>query len=197
MDFRYDGFVSQIWECDAMPFSDSDVLLFTEPYLLQLSAVDSSDGRNSCSDGLLLSRPVFLYLFRRLWVSWKRIVKEDSLCSLLAFEQICLAVQVAHWVSDLVARDFFGGNCSSGRRMLVLEAERVTPVSLISLLGSVSRYEPSGSSELNLLYLPSFRNRKDPLEDFDYNDPRCNPLLRPVAARTPSINHLIICPQAV
>ncbi|KZV46280.1 hypothetical protein F511_19605 [Dorcoceras hygrometricum] len=28
--------------------------------------------------------------------------------------------------------------------MLVLEAERVTPVSLISLVGSVSRYDPSG-----------------------------------------------------
>ncbi|KZV53497.1 hypothetical protein F511_44211 [Dorcoceras hygrometricum] len=42
------------------------------------------------------------------------------------------------------------------------------------------------SSELNLLHLPFFHNGKDPLEDFDYNDPRCNPLLRPVAARTPS-----------
>ncbi|KZV43027.1 hypothetical protein F511_41467 [Dorcoceras hygrometricum] len=46
-----------------------------------------------------------------------------------------------------------------------------------------------GSSELNLLRLPFFRNGKDPLEDFDYNDPRCNPLLRPAAARTPSIYH--------
>ncbi|KZV30254.1 hypothetical protein F511_05534 [Dorcoceras hygrometricum] len=36
-----------------------------------------------------------------------------------------------------------------------------------------------GSSELNLLRLPFFRNGKDPLEDFDYNDPRCNPILRP------------------
>ncbi|KZV45106.1 hypothetical protein F511_22128 [Dorcoceras hygrometricum] len=43
-----------------------------------------------------------------------------------------------------------------------------------------------GSSELNLLRLPFFRNGKDPLEDFDYNDPHCNPLLRPAAARTPS-----------
>ncbi|KZV31056.1 chloride channel protein CLC-a-like [Dorcoceras hygrometricum] len=33
---------------------------------------------------------------------------------------------------------------------------------------------------------PFFRNGKDPLEDFDYNDPRCNPLRRPLAARTPS-----------
>ncbi|KZV54010.1 hypothetical protein F511_38269 [Dorcoceras hygrometricum] len=46
-----------------------------------------------------------------------------------------------------------------------------------------------GSSELNLLRLPFFRHGKDPLEDFDYNDPRCNPLLRPAAARTPSIYH--------
>ncbi|KZV58239.1 hypothetical protein F511_34861 [Dorcoceras hygrometricum] len=43
-----------------------------------------------------------------------------------------------------------------------------------------------GSSELNLLHLPFFRNGKDTLEDFDYNDSRCNSLLRPVAARTPS-----------
>ncbi|KZV14620.1 hypothetical protein F511_42171 [Dorcoceras hygrometricum] len=34
----------------------------------------------------------------------------------------------------------------------------------------------SGSSELNLLHLPFFRHGKDPLEDFDYNDPRCDPL---------------------
>ncbi|KZV21475.1 hypothetical protein F511_08240 [Dorcoceras hygrometricum] len=43
-----------------------------------------------------------------------------------------------------------------------------------------------GSLELNLLRLPFFRNGNDPLEDFDYNDPRCNPLLRPAAARTPN-----------
>ncbi|KZV30488.1 hypothetical protein F511_33871 [Dorcoceras hygrometricum] len=49
-------------------------------------------------------------------------------------------------------------------------------------IGSVSqgkeRYAEfvSGSSELNLLHLPFFRHGKDPLEDFDYNDPRCNPL---------------------
>ncbi|KZV56602.1 F-box/LRR-repeat protein-like [Dorcoceras hygrometricum] len=46
-----------------------------------------------------------------------------------------------------------------------------------------------GSLELNLLRLPFFHNGKDPFEDFDYNNPRCNPLLRPVAARTPSIYH--------
>ncbi|KZV33372.1 hypothetical protein F511_13177 [Dorcoceras hygrometricum] len=34
----------------------------------------------------------------------------------------------------------------------------------------------SGSSEINLLHLPFFRHGKDPLEDFDYNGPRCNPL---------------------
>ncbi|KZV14396.1 DEAD-box ATP-dependent RNA helicase 37-like [Dorcoceras hygrometricum] len=32
------------------------------------------------------------------------------------------------------------------------------------------------SSELNLLHHPFFHNGKDSLEDFDYNDPRCNPL---------------------
>ncbi|KZV23596.1 hypothetical protein F511_12731 [Dorcoceras hygrometricum] len=37
--------------------------------------------------------------------------------------------------------------------------------------------------------LPFFRHGKDPLEEFDYNDPRCNPLLRPAPARTPSIYH--------
>ncbi|KZV19152.1 hypothetical protein F511_10043 [Dorcoceras hygrometricum] len=44
----------------------------------------------------------------------------------------------------------------------------------------------SGSSELNLLHLSFFSNGKDPLEDFDYNDPHCNPLLRSTTARTPS-----------
>ncbi|KZV31029.1 serine carboxypeptidase-like 33 [Dorcoceras hygrometricum] len=44
----------------------------------------------------------------------------------------------------------------------------------------------STSSELNLLHLPFFRNEKYPLEDFDYNNPRCNPLRRPSATRTPS-----------
>ncbi|KZV57352.1 hypothetical protein F511_37966 [Dorcoceras hygrometricum] len=33
---------------------------------------------------------------------------------------------------------------------------------------------------------PLLRNGKDPLEDFDYNDPRRNPLPRPAVARTPS-----------
>ncbi|KZV40825.1 hypothetical protein F511_23147 [Dorcoceras hygrometricum] len=33
---------------------------------------------------------------------------------------------------------------------------------------------------------PSSAIGKDPLEGFDYSDPRCNPLLRPAAARTPS-----------
>ncbi|KZV20524.1 hypothetical protein F511_21038 [Dorcoceras hygrometricum] len=35
---------------------------------------------------------------------------------------------------------------------------------------------------------PSSAIGKDPLEGFDYNNPRCNPLLLPAAARTPS-NH--------
>ncbi|KZV27032.1 hypothetical protein F511_07853 [Dorcoceras hygrometricum] len=54
------------------------------------------------------------------------------------------------------------------------------------------RLEPAGHfgrticSELNLLHLPLFRHGKDPLEYFDYNGPRCNPLLRSAAARTPS-----------
>ncbi|KZV19192.1 hypothetical protein F511_38994 [Dorcoceras hygrometricum] len=38
--------------------------------------------------------------------------------------------------------------------------------------------------------------RKDPLEDFDYSDPRCNPLLRPTAARNPS-NHRTLSPKVV
>ncbi|KZV39186.1 hypothetical protein F511_16927 [Dorcoceras hygrometricum] len=46
--------------------------------------------------------------------------------------------------------------------------------------------EECQAQELNLLHLPFFRNGKDPLEDFDYNDPRCNPLRRPLASRTPS-----------
>ncbi|KZV18081.1 hypothetical protein F511_25712 [Dorcoceras hygrometricum] len=53
-----------------------------------------------------------------------------------------------------------------------------------------------GISKLNLLRLPFFRNGKDPLEDFGYCGPRCNPLLRPAAERTPS-NHRKLSPQAV
>ncbi|KZV26442.1 UDP-glucuronate:xylan alpha-glucuronosyltransferase 3 [Dorcoceras hygrometricum] len=52
-------------------------------------------------------------------------------------------------------------------------------------------------SELNILHLPFFHHGKDPLEDFDYNDPRCNPLLRPAAARTPSFYLLHTSLQAV
>ncbi|KZV43876.1 hypothetical protein F511_15175 [Dorcoceras hygrometricum] len=51
--------------------------------------------------------------------------------------------------------------------------------------------------EQTLLRLPFFRNEKDPLEDFDYNDPRYNPLLRSAAARTPIIYHRTLSPQAV
>ncbi|KZV20861.1 hypothetical protein F511_41025 [Dorcoceras hygrometricum] len=36
--------------------------------------------------------------------------------------------------------------------------------------------------------LSGYSMLKDPIEGFDYSDPRCNPLLRPAAARTPS-NH--------
>ncbi|KZV16385.1 hypothetical protein F511_32285 [Dorcoceras hygrometricum] len=43
-----------------------------------------------------------------------------------------------------------------------------------------------GSSDLNLLRLPFFRNGNDPLEDFDYNGSVCNPIQQPAAARTPS-----------
>ncbi|KZV22348.1 hypothetical protein F511_32681 [Dorcoceras hygrometricum] len=43
-----------------------------------------------------------------------------------------------------------------------------------------------GHSELNLLHIPFFRNGNDPLEDFNYNDPRSNTLIRPEVARTPS-----------
>ncbi|KZV33257.1 mitogen-activated protein kinase-binding protein 1 [Dorcoceras hygrometricum] len=68
----------------------------------------------------------------------------------------------------------------------------------MQVLKSVKKYAEFvyGSSELNLLHLPFFRNGKDPLEDFDYNDPSCNPLLRPAAARTPShttAHQLAIC----
>ncbi|KZV54914.1 peroxidase 4-like [Dorcoceras hygrometricum] len=64
-------------------------------------STDSSDGSKSGSVGLLLLRRFVLYRFWRLGVSSKRIVKEATLCILLAFEQICFSVQV----SDLSARD--------------------------------------------------------------------------------------------
>ncbi|KZV40851.1 hypothetical protein F511_33300 [Dorcoceras hygrometricum] len=40
-----------------------------------------------------------------------------------------------------------------------------------------------GSSESNLLRLPFFRNGKDPLEDFDYSGPRCNPIRQPSSCK--------------
>ncbi|KZV52410.1 hypothetical protein F511_36400 [Dorcoceras hygrometricum] len=52
----------------------------------------------------------------------------------------------------------------------VVDVERSSDIVVLCVL-CVSR-----SSELNLLHLPFFRHGKDPLEDFDYNDPRCNPL---------------------
>ncbi|KZV29101.1 Regulator of nonsense transcripts-like protein [Dorcoceras hygrometricum] len=39
---------------------------------------------------------------------------------------------------------------------------------------------------MNHLRLPFFRNRNDPLEDFDYSGFRSNPIRQPSAARTPS-----------
>ncbi|KZV56932.1 hypothetical protein F511_26915 [Dorcoceras hygrometricum] len=43
---------------------------------------------------------------------------------------------------------------------------------------------------------PLIPQREDPLEGFDYNDPRCNPLLRSAAARTPS-NHRTLSSQVL
>ncbi|KZV46874.1 DNA-directed RNA polymerase II subunit A [Dorcoceras hygrometricum] len=76
-------------------------LLFTKAYLLRLPAVEDSDLSKSGSVGLLLLRRFVLYLFRRFAISWKKIVKEATFCSLLPIEQICFSVQV----SDLCARD--------------------------------------------------------------------------------------------
>ncbi|KZV51527.1 hypothetical protein F511_35671 [Dorcoceras hygrometricum] len=78
-----------------------DEYIPTGAYFFRLPAVGSSNRSKSGSAGLLFSRPFFLYLFRRLWVSSKRIGKEATLCSLLEFEQICFSVQVL----DLSARD--------------------------------------------------------------------------------------------
>ncbi|KZV52279.1 hypothetical protein F511_39916 [Dorcoceras hygrometricum] len=47
--------------------------------------------------------------------------------------------------SDLCCSRLRCGTCSSELRILVLEDERITPVRLNSLLGSVSHYERSGS----------------------------------------------------
>ncbi|KZV18738.1 hypothetical protein F511_32177 [Dorcoceras hygrometricum] len=79
---------------------------------LRLPAVNSSDGRESGSTGLF-PRRFFSYLFRRLWVSWKKIVKEASLCSLLAFEQICLCRSGYHGFSADRGVDP-AGNASGG-----------------------------------------------------------------------------------
>ncbi|KZV54324.1 F-box protein-like [Dorcoceras hygrometricum] len=69
-------------------FSDSDLSS-------GMMCPSSSDRSKTGSTGLLLSRPFFLYLFRRLGVSSKRITKEATFCSLLAFEQISFSVQDA------------------------------------------------------------------------------------------------------
>ncbi|KZV46379.1 hypothetical protein F511_16018 [Dorcoceras hygrometricum] len=95
---RCDVVLKEVQICFSVRFI-SGVLLFTEPYLLRLPTVDSSDGSKSGSAGVLLLRRFVLYRFWRLWVSSKRITKEATLCSLLAFEQIFFPFQV----SDLVA----------------------------------------------------------------------------------------------
>ncbi|KZV38520.1 putative leucine-rich repeat receptor-like protein kinase [Dorcoceras hygrometricum] len=53
-----------------------------------------------------------------------------------------------------------------------------------------------GSSELNLLRIPFFCNGKDPLEDFDYNGPRCNPIRKPSSCKK-SLSSMHTSPQAV
>ncbi|KZV26265.1 hypothetical protein F511_41974 [Dorcoceras hygrometricum] len=68
-------------------------------YLEDISS--HSDLSKSGSVGLLLLTRFILYLFRRFAISWKKFVKEATLCSLLPIEQICFSVQV----SDLCARD--------------------------------------------------------------------------------------------
>ncbi|KZV26565.1 protein LURP-one-related 8-like [Dorcoceras hygrometricum] len=60
-----------------------------------LLANADSDWSKSGSAGLHLPRCFFLYLFRRLELSWKKIAKEATLCSLLSFWQICFFVQDA------------------------------------------------------------------------------------------------------
>ncbi|KZV35354.1 hypothetical protein F511_37697 [Dorcoceras hygrometricum] len=72
-------------------------LLFTEPYLLRLPAVEDSDWNKSGSAGLLLPRNFFLYHFRRLGLSWKKIAKGDTMCSLLEFRSIGYSVQLTLW----------------------------------------------------------------------------------------------------
>ncbi|KZV55811.1 hypothetical protein F511_13233 [Dorcoceras hygrometricum] len=123
-------------------------LLFTEPYLLRLSAVEESDWSKSGSAGLLLQRRFFLYHFRRLGLSWKKIAKGATLCSLLAFRPSGYSVQVTLWVSvifylklraiycarrvsDLSARDLDCGNCSSEVKLIRRDKMRV-----IELLGN-------------------------------------------------------------
>ncbi|KZV44958.1 hypothetical protein F511_16188 [Dorcoceras hygrometricum] len=59
-------------------------LLFTEAYLLRLPVVEDSDWSKSGSAGLFLPRRFFLYHFRRLGLSWKKIAEGATLCSLLA-----------------------------------------------------------------------------------------------------------------
>ncbi|KZV54954.1 hypothetical protein F511_31963 [Dorcoceras hygrometricum] len=74
---------------------------------------------------------------------WKKPYLSSSVLVFSRVDQCGSEISDLH-ISDLVARDFVCGNYSSELRMLVLEDERVTPVYLISLLGSVSHYERSG-----------------------------------------------------
>ncbi|KZV22887.1 ubiquitin-protein ligase [Dorcoceras hygrometricum] len=97
---RCDIVLKEVQICFSVRFR-SGVLLCTEAYLLRLPAVEDSDLSKGGSAGLLLLRRFVLYLFRRLAISWKKIAKEATLCSLLEFEQICFSVQVL----DLCARD--------------------------------------------------------------------------------------------
>ncbi|KZV07166.1 Beta-glucosidase 15 [Dorcoceras hygrometricum] len=44
---------------------------------------------------------------------------------------------------------------------------------------------------MNLLLLPFFHNRKDPLEDFDYSGLRCNPIRQPASLYAQSLEYKI------
>ncbi|KZV14322.1 putative DNA primase large subunit [Dorcoceras hygrometricum] len=131
---------------DVTPFSDSrfGVSRMTCPVETVDSVrrrfertVEDSDLSKSGSVGLLLLRRLVLYLFRRFWRAGKGSQEEASLCSLLAFRlfEVCRSGSMLG----------FRSGCSRQLLLMpVMEAERVTPVSLISLLGSVSHYKRSG-----------------------------------------------------
>ncbi|KZV31443.1 Cysteinyl-tRNA Synthetase [Dorcoceras hygrometricum] len=61
-------------------YEGGDATLFWDkPDLSCVCVVGSSEEHKSGSAGLLLLRRFVLYRFRRLWVSWKKIVKEAAL----------------------------------------------------------------------------------------------------------------------